>query len=413
VYKRQLPGGRGLLFVIEPVVRTPDTSQIAVLDLSSGRYTVLVRGASSPQYADGFLFYASRGSLRAIRFDATQLRVLGEPSTLVDGIRTRADVADYTVAANGALAYVPGIGGDFSPSSSIVWVDRAGRETPIPLPRRDYGSIQLSPDATRIVLDVRDRSANSIWTWDVRRETLMRLTVDSHSNDNPVWTADGRRIVYRSNRSTPGSLFRQNADGSGAIEELSKGPIARIVKSVTTDGKTIFTENVRPGVVHIGMLAPASEPTRHVLMLIQTNAANNNPAVSPDGRWLAYQSDESGKTEVYVSPFPTVSDGRWQVSSAGGVMPVWSRNGRELFYLDDNRFLTSVDVEPGPAFVASQPRQLLKTRYIGTGGARSYDVSPDGQRFLVMKEDGATAESGSIVVAVNWMATLKTRRDGK
>jgi serine/threonine-protein kinase len=406
-----LPGSRAILFEIVPI-RTPDASQIAVLDLTSGRYTVLVRGANSPLYADGLLFYASRGAVRAVRFDPVRAEIQGEPTTVVEGVRTRGDIADYAVAA-GAVAYVAGTGGDFSASSSIVWVDREGRETPVSIPRRDYGSIQLSPDGMRIVLDVRDRLANSIWTWDIQRQNLMPLTVDQHSNDNPMWTADGRRVVFRSDRTT-GGLFWQNADGTGEIEELSTGPLTRYAKSTTADGKHIlFTESVRPGVMRIGVLTPDAPAESREQILVDTNALNNNPAVSPDGKWLAYQSDEGGNVEVHVRPFPSVSGGHWKVSTAGGQTPVWNRDGRELFYFDPNRILTSVDVQPGPAFVWSPPRPLLKTPYIGTGGWRSYDVSSDGTRFLMMKEDVRTAESSSIVVTVNGFAELKARLSTK
>ncbi len=211
------------------------------------------------------------------------------------------------------------------------------------MPARDYGVIRLSPDDSRLALDVRGGASNSIWIWDFKRELLTRLSLDQVSEDNPVWTADGRHVVFHSTHDGLAGLFRRSADGSGVPERLATASYNP--KSVTSDGKQILaTEIIRPGVLHLKML-PLDRKTTQGETLIATDHQNNNPDVSPDGRWLAYQSNESGTIEVYVRPFPNVNNARWQVSNGGGVMPQWSRTGRELFFLNSERVLSSVEFE--------------------------------------------------------------------
>jgi serine/threonine-protein kinase len=286
---------------------------------------------------------------------------------------------------------------------SVVWVDRNGGETPTGLPSRDYGVIRLSPDETQIAVDVRGRREEAgIWTWDISRSTMARLTFDQFDNSNPVWSADGKRIVFRSNREGAANLFWQFADGHGSIERLTSAGNAQIPKAASNDGKYVFfTENVKSAVLHIGVLNLA---TRRSQVLITSDVINNNPDVSPDGRWIAYQSTESGRPEIYVRPFPNVNDGRWQVSFGGGSQPLWGRDGRHLYYHDGEGLLSSVDVRASDTFTAGVTTRVLKTRYAGGGGARTYDVSRDG-RFLVLK-DSSRADDPFVVV-LNWMDEVK------
>lgn len=254
----------------------------------TGAQTVLVRGGSHARYAgSGHLVYGAAGTLRAVTFDLDRLEVVGTPTPVVPQfVTTGIGAADFDVAEDGTLVYIPG-----DPSTlqtlgpqvqrTLTWVDRAGREEPPNAPMRAYAYPRLSPDGTRVALDIRDRT-NDIWLWDLRRATLTRLTFDPGQDTYPVWAPDGRRLIFSSPIGSQRNVVWQAADGTGAAELLNKSPNVQFPY-----------------------------------------------AISPDGRWIAYESDESGRREVYVRPFPDVSGGRWQVWTGGGTRPVFARGGRE------------------------------------------------------------------------------------
>jgi serine/threonine-protein kinase len=202
-------------------------------------------------------------------------------------------------------------------------------------------------------------------------------------------------------------LFSQQADGSGLPQRLTTTPFVQLAKGATPDGKYVLTTDQLPTGLDIGLVS-LSAPF-DAKPLIQSIADQNNPAVSPDGKWIAYDSGESGSIEIYVRPFPNVDAGRWQVSNAGGRQPVWAGDGGELFFIDGAGFLFSVSVQTTPTFAAGGPQKVSETRYV-SGGARSYDVSPNGQRFLMLKDatlpDTVNAPA-RIVIVLNWLEELK------
>jgi serine/threonine-protein kinase len=293
----------------------------------------------------------------------------------------------------------------------LVWVDRQGREAPIKAPPRAYTYPRLSPDGARVAFN----DGMDIWIWDVARETLTRFTFDPGMNQYPVWTPDGRRLLFRSGRSGPPNLFSQAADGTGAVERLTESPNEQAPYSVSPDGnRLVFREDVRATGQDLKVLTLQGD--RRAEPLVQTAFNERNAEISPDGRWLAYQSNESGQEEIYVRPFPDANSGRWQISTSGGRVPLWARSGKELFYVAPDGAVLGVRVEVagGASFRAGTPAKLVEGRYYtgsaaGTPG-RTYDVSLDGQRFLMIKvavSIDAASVPREIVVAQNWFEELK------
>jgi serine/threonine-protein kinase len=406
-----LPNGKGVLYTAADGAGIQN-SHIAVLDLATGKRTTLVRGGSNPEYAStGHIVYAVDGALRAIRFDASRLEVRGEPAPVVEHVTTMSTgAANYAVAANGTLVYLTGGVSRQVSRNSLVWVTRQGREEPITAPERAYLYPRLSPDGTQIALDVRDQEED-IWVWDLRRKMLTRLTFDRASDQYPLWTPDGKRIVFGSARAGTANIYAQLSDGTGEPERLTTSVRLQHPLSISPDGaRIVFREEGGASGVDLMALVQNSNGRRSAEPLVVTPSAELNAEVSPDGRWMAYESNESGQTEVYVRPFPHVDGGRWQISTSGGRAPVWARNGRELFFVDPNNALLSVAVRTSGAFATGNPSRILEPRYL-VGPGRTYDVSADGQRFLMIKQaqQSEPAASARIIVVLNWLEELKAR----
>jgi serine/threonine-protein kinase len=402
-------GGRAVVFTIGPGAGTGGTTFLAVFDLRNRRQKVLLRGGSGAAYVEtGHLLYGAEGELRAVGFDPKALQVLGDPSTVVKGVSmSPANSVNFAIARDGTLAYVPASGvGEPASATQLAWVDRAGKETIIASPPRRYGNARVSPSGTHLAFSIAD-GENDVWTWDFARQTLARLTFDPRRDWYPSWSPDGRRIAFISTRTGVGHLYVKAADGTGTDEQLTAGENVQFgAPSFSPDGmRVVFTE-VRPGSGEDVMML-ALDRGRLVTPLLQSKFAERNPEISPDGRWMAYESNESGLEEIYVRPFPNVGGGRWQVSSGGGTTPVWSRAGRELFYRDLSSVL-AVDIRTEPAFAAGTPRRLFDGPYLSALSA-SFDVSPDGQRFLMIKDPPPAGDTPlpRIVVMVDWGERLK------
>ena len=408
-----LPGGRAVLFTIGAT--EPENAQIALLDLRTGQRTTLLRGGRDAQYvASGHLVYGAGRGMSAVGFDLARLTVAGDSVRVIDGMAEAPTGAlNVAVTAAGTLVFVPA-GTDGAALRTLVWVDRQGRETPLPSPARPYDSARLSPDGTRIAVSIRDQD-NDIWTWDLSRHTLSRLTFDADMDICPVWAPDGRRVVFASSRTGAYNLYARDVDGAARDVRLTAGANTQVPGSVTPDGAFLIGHEVRP--------RTASDLVRFALApvegagpaapegLVETPFEEWNGEISPDGRFIAYQSEESGQSEVYVRPSDGAANARWQVSSGGGAEPVWTRAGRELIYRGAAQRLTAVPTETsGPAFRSGRPSTLgITVESIGVAW-RSYDVSADGQRFLVMKtlaERQPDTSSAGFVIVQNWFEELK------
>jgi hypothetical protein len=431
-----LPGGRAVLFTITALTGGLDAAQVAVLDLQTETRKVLVRGGRHAQYVSsglrsqkraereggpaspkqdegGHLVYVAAGTLRAVPFDLARLETRGTSVPVVpDVVTTGTGGVDAVVAGDGTLAYVSGGGGVVGAGArTLVWVDRQGHETPIPAPPRAYVFPRLSPDGTRIAVFASDQESD-IWVWDLGRTTLTRVTFDPAIDIYPVWTPDGHRLIFSSDRAGVRNLFRQAADNTGAVERLTDSPNQQNATAVSPDGaRLIFTETAQKTGEDVMQLE--LDGSHRVTPLVQCPFTERNGVVSPDGRWLAYEANDSGQFEIHVRPFPAVNSGHWQVSTGGGNRPLWARSGQELFYASPTGALMRVGVERAPSWAATTPTLLVKEGYytiLSARTGRTYDVSPDGQRFLLIKEGGGadqTAARPQIIVVQHWVEELK------
>jgi serine/threonine-protein kinase len=401
LWPESLPGGEAILYTVTATTGGLDAASIALLDLRSGRSTILLRGGSHAQYAaSGHLVYAAAGTLRAVGFDLASRTVMGTSSPVVPEVRTTLLGAVQAALANdGTLVYVAG-GVASTEARTLVWVDRQGRETRIAAPPRHYSAPRLSPDGTRIAVTIVDQNANmDIWVWDVARGTLTRVTSDPAADMSATWTPDARRMVFSSNRAGAMNLFSLAADGTDAVTRLTQSSNFQTTTGVSPDGtRVVFTENAPK--TGADVMSVSLDGPNHVVPLVQTSFDESNGIVSPDGRWLAYQANDSGDFEIYVRPFPVVNSGYWQVSTTGGTQPLWARGGHELFYVAPDGVLMRVAVAGGPAWKAGPPTKVFEGRYevgttINSYSSRYFDIAADDQRLLMLK----AAESGAIDVA--------------
>ena len=407
-----LPGGRAVLFTIE--ADTPQNTQIAVLDLQTGQRKTLLHGGTDARYVpSGHLVFTSGQALYAVAFDPVQLTVMGDPIRVVENVSVSSlGAANATVTQAGTLVYVPNGFGNATPRS-LVWVDRQGHETPLGAPARAFVGPRISPDGTRVVVNTYDQESD-LWVWDLARKTFTRLTFDPAIDLDPIWTPDGKKVLFASNRAGAYNPYMRPADGTGTEVRLATSSNPTYPASVTHDEAFILANEFKSRTAYdLARIPFEKSPTGKgaVEALVETGAAELNPEVSPDGGFVAYQSDESGRFEVYVRSYPQLSNGRWQVSTGGGTMPVWTRDRKELIYVDAATHLTAVQVETtGSTFHAGTPITLVNTAYATPDSLRTYDVSPDAQRFLMIKEGGTRADAAAaptLVVVQDWFDELK------
>jgi Tol biopolymer transport system component len=404
IWPEMLPGGRAVLLTITATTGGLAAAQVAVLDLATGTHTVLVRGGSHGHYVtSGHLVYTAEGTLRAVPFDLTRMETGGTPVTVVPRlVTTPRGSGDFVVAADGTLAYVDAPGATAAAARTLVWVDRQGREEALAALPRPYFHPRLSPDGTRVAVAIADQD-NDIWVWDLARQTPSRLTFDPAADFAPVWTLDGRRLVFFSQRGREPGLFWQLADGTGTAERLSTGAPPT---GLTPDGTHVLFAST--GNQDLAMVA--LDGTRRVQSLLQNREVERNGVVSPDGRWLAYESDSSGRFEIYVRPFPNVRAGQWLISTAGGTRPLWAPNGQELFYVAPGGALMARRVESREgAWSAGSPTKVVDGPYAteGVRDRRTYDVSLDGRRFLMIKQPVNEATTPQIILVPHWLEELK------
>ncbi len=414
-FPQVLPGGGSLLYTIAPG-RNWDQAQIVAERLATGERTVVVeRGADARYLETGHLIYRLDGALLAVPFDVDRLEVTGGAVPVIEGVGQafRGGATHLDVSSSGTLVYLAGAGSGFS----FVWVDRDGREEALAAPPRDYIFPRISPDGTRVAVDIGDLGRD-IWIWSFEGETLTRLTFEPAGDSFPVWTPDSRRVVYTSG--VPANLYWRAADGTGTAERLLESPIRHAPHTISPDGsRLVFYQGGANAGFDLYMMTLDDE--RRVEPLIVTEFNERNAEISPDGRWLAYQSDASGRLEIYVQPFPDVDSGRWQISTDGGARALWGPDGRELFFMTNDGVMgVTVEVDAGSGFRHGTPELIVEGRYVGTSTAvlaqnRTYDISPDGKRFLMLKAGGvADADNPfggltQIHVVQNWFEELKAR----
>jgi eukaryotic-like serine/threonine-protein kinase len=360
----------------------------------------------SPYYAPtGHLLYAQGGTLMAVPFDLGRLEVAGAAVPVVEGVmQSGPSGAQYSISDNGSLAYVPGAlqGGA---QTTMVWVDRKGVEQPVGAPASPaYGNVEISPDGRAVAVS----NQGQVWIYDLARGTLTLLTSAGAQASNAAWTPDGKRVVFQSG--TPLNLFWQPADGSGKAERLATSEYRMGPSSWSPDGQLLAFIETHPTTGQDIWVLRLSD--RKAEPFLRTPANEGGPVFSPDGHWLVYASDESGRWEIYVQPYPGPG-GKSQISTDGGREPLWNRNGRELFFRNGNRMM-AVDVTTEPTFSAGKARTLFEGLYRSTNlSLPTYDVAPDGQRFLMVKSSEQATSVTQINVVLNWFEELKSRAPKK
>ncbi len=395
-----LPGGKAVLFNVSG---GPNWDQwpIVMQSLETGERKVIVDAGSHARYVPtGHIIYGRSGTLLAVPFDLEKLEVTGPPVPILEGVLTAIEgTVDFSVSRTGSLVYLTGDVGEAQ--HRLVWVDRNGAEQPIAAPPRNYDNPRLSPDGRRIATFLRGETVD-VWIYDISGQTLSRMTNEG-SNQYPIWTPDGKRITFRATRQGLRNIWWKSADGSGPEERLTTGENNQSPRDWSPDGNVLVYNDGDPNTrADVWMLSMDGE--RKAIPLIQTPFRDDRPTFSPDGRWLAYMSDESGRSEVYVQPFPGPA-GKRQVSTDGGTNVRWARSGRELFYRSGNKVM-AISVQTQPAFVSERPRLLFET---SPAILPAFDVAPDDQRFLMVKVSEKELPAAQINVVLNWFEELKQK----
>jgi Tol biopolymer transport system component len=402
-----LPGGKAVLFTGAPTNASWNNAEVAAQSVGTGERRNLIQGGTYPRYAaSGHLVYAQEGSLMAVSFDPGRLATTGAAVPIVEGVlqSPSSGAAQYSLSATGSLVYISG--GVQADQRRLVWVTRNGAEQPVAAPARSYVYPRISPDGQRVSMGITEEDTQ-IWLYDLSREKLTRITFGGSVNQDSIWTPDGKRISVQSNREGPLNVFWQLADGSGGLERLTTSENDNFPISWSPDGQLLAFAEVNPTTGYDIWVLRVSD--RKAQPFLRTTFNESAAHFSPDGRWLAYISDESGRFEIYVQPYPGPG-GKWQISTEGGTEPVWNRNGRELFYRSGGKMM-AVDIATQPTFASGKPRMLFEGQYSpAPGTANNFDVSSDGQRFLMIKPNEAgEAAPTQINVVLNWFEELKRR----
>jgi serine/threonine-protein kinase len=400
-----LPGGRHVLFT---AFRAPiSRATIEVLDLKTLKRDTLVEGGVMGRWlSSGHLVFGRDESLLAVAFDPTNRTVSGAPVVVVDEVAMRPQdgFAALDVAPNGTLVFIPPSAA--AGRNSLVETDRRGTERAIlPTPDR-YASPRYAPDQSRISLDITAaRSASDVWVLDLARGTRTRITSEEASDFGAVWTPDGRDLIYMSERPLF-ELYRRAADASRPTEALLTGTHDRLASGVSSDGRLLTFALQVAGRAEIWTVPLQGKPDAK--QYLATGFQLGHPVLSPDLQWMAYASDESGRSEVYLQSFPDPTTSRQQVSTNGGSEPVWTRGGKELVYRRGDSIMVAAITAQGRA---AAPTALFAGPYMDQTdytSPRSYDVSPNGERFLLLKY--STNDSrGRMIVTTNWFSELKAK----
>ena len=401
-----LPGGEAVLYT---VVTSTGSAHIAVLRLDTGKSQTIIEAGTNPHYASpGYLVFARGATLLAAPFDLAGLRVTGPAVPVLQGVLSTIFAgAQFSFSRDGSLVYLPG--GLQALDRTLLWVDRKGMGKPLGAPSHPYMDPRVSPDGREVAVTIHDGTKEDVWVYELARGTLTRLTLEGFENETPLWTPRGDKVMVSSSRvGPPMSVFSRPKDGSGSEERLFSSQHHVHLNSISPDGQLLAFTDYHP--ISGGDIWLAELAGQHNLRPLLQSAFNEWGAVfSPNGRWLAYVSNESGRDEIYVQSFPKL-DRKWQISNEGGTEPMWARSGRELFYRDADKMM-AVAVTTEPAFSPGKPAQLFEGRYEKglTLGHTNYDVSPDAQRFLMLKAGEQEAAPTQVNVVLNWFEDLKPR----
>ncbi len=380
-------------------------SKLAITSLGSTEHTVLdVRGVHPLGIVDGVLTYVTAGgAIMGVPIDVAKRKVTGPPVQLASDVAVNATsgIARASLAANGTLIYQSG-----TPASQVVSVAADGSTRILLADARDYAFPRVSPDGRQLAVVMGALDRRDVWLYDLGSQTMTRLTSEGGLNDRPEWTPDGKRVLYRSDRDTRSAIWWRPADLSAPAVPLIKGALIDVFEGVVSpDMRTVVYQLDTAG-ADIYYRSLSGDSTAHAIAANQT-AIETMPRLSPDGRWVAFITNESGRDEVVVQPFPGPG-GRVQVSAGGGSEPVWSRDGRRLFYRGDGRFMAAVLSAGANPVVMSRDTLFTDTFQYASNPHANYDVMADGTHFVFLK----AASAGSMIVATNWSAGVRARMAG-
>jgi serine/threonine-protein kinase len=401
-----------------------EDAQIMARSLERGTQQSVTQGTDARYVYPGYLIFLRLGTLLAAPFDATRLALTGGVVGLLDGVMQSAQAStwnldaaagQFSVSATGTLAYVRG--GIFAEElRSLVWVDRSGSTNPIAMPSRQYWAPRLSSNGQRMAVYSRGREGR-IWVHDFRTGTTIPLTDTGGISEFPVWMADSGLVTFALQADGSQNLFERVVDGSSGVARLTRDPTTQIPNAWSPDGTHLAFVQLTPSGSEIWILTRRHDGPITAKPWRTTHSRDQHADWSPDGQWIAYTSNESGRAEVYLQPYPGPGP-RIPVSRDGGTTPVWSRNGRELFYLTSQG--TSVGVGTytmmaapitlGPPVTVGMPQKLFEGRFLISATGRGYDVTPDGRRFVMVQPRQELAMPATEVVIVqNWLEELKAR----
>jgi eukaryotic-like serine/threonine-protein kinase len=399
-----LPDGRHYLYLAANFSGKLEKNEIFLGSLDSSERQPIVSASSNAVYADpGYLLYMRDNALVAQRFDSRSYVLSGEPHTVSDEVQyfPIIDLAVFDVAGKGSLAVQTGKGAD---NSQLIWFDRNGRQVGAVGKPAVFANPAMSPDGRRVVVDQTDSNGRyvNIWIHELANEAATHLTFSSAADQLSIWSPDGKHIVFGSNQKFHFTLYQKNSDGSGSEQEIADlGAQEQGPWDWSHDGKYLLA-------MKNAELWYLSVPNWQAKPFLQAKWTFRNAQFSPDGRWVAYSTNETGNWEVYVSPFPNASS-KWQVSRGGGEEPRWRRDGKELFYLSGEGKMMAVPVKTGTSFEAGPPVTLFQTHTrqpISVMDVFSYDVTGDGQKFLInTKVDEPNAAPLSIIL--NWASEME------
>ncbi len=396
-----------------------DDSDLVVYSMASGKRKGVHRGGFHARYLpSGHLVYMHEGTLFAVPFDLKRLEVTGQPAPILEGVVTNPTNAgaQFSFSETGNLVYVAG--GSAAGNVSIYWMDREGKFQPLRETPGDYDSPAVSPDGKRLALDIADGKRTDIWVYEWERDTLRRLTFTGERNLFPVWTPDGQRITYSSQeKGGTHNLYWKRADGAGDAQRLTESKNPQHPFSWRPDGKILAFIQHNPDTFWDILTLSVEGNEKSGWKAGEPKPFLNSPfmeldaAFSPDGRWLAYRSNESGTYEVYVRPFPGPG-GKWQISTGRGILPKWSRNGKELFYrTPDSKIMVVTYAASGDSFRAEKPRLWSPGQFTPLLRGTNFDLHPDGKRFAVLKAPGTESQpvASKVVFLFNFFEELRRK----
>jgi serine/threonine-protein kinase len=410
LFPAAVPGERAVLFTVYSGAR--DGSRVEAVSLQTGERRRLIAGNAARVFPGGRIVFERGGSLWVALFDADRLQLTGPATAVLEGVTVGGGQRggwnpQLAVGPRGSVAY--GTEADPFPPRMLFWVDRAGRETQVDAPPRAWWHPNISPDGRRLGFHIMDSGNMDAWIYQLDHGPLVRVTYDPRQDGYPLWTPDGSRIVFWSRQGGgAANLYIRPADLSGGDERLTTSVNAQRPYAWADHGKLLVYEEASPDTgIDIGVVRIDGEHAPRLIIRGPFHEAR--PTMSPDGRWIAYDSNLTGRFEIYVQPFPGLQS-RWQVSTEGGMSPIWSPSGKEIFYRRGHAVMT-VPVESSAAgFAFGNAKTLFVGSYVEEdpqAPGLSYTLAPDGQRFLMMRE--TDRRPSRIVVIRNWASELDRR----